>query len=199
MVTVEQFQKDLVARVERLLKHFTPPRELLGAVLDPTCLSRIRALESAHFARVLRRAEALDDVDFPQACIVSPSLIEVRSGFTSAVEHYADEVRGPVSFMIQKHGLREVISELRDVGQHYGMLGLGLYTQDGGVENALAQIAAQIGAVLSVNFCKNFFISQCSVFTDIHGGATGPAADVTYGGPPSYHARLRMTERRKVL
>lgn len=198
-VAVEQFQKDLVARVERLLERFTPPRELLGAVLDSACLARIRALENAHFARVLRRAEALEDADFPGACIISPSIIEVRSGFASAVEHYAGEVCGPVSFMVQKQGLRELISELRHVGKHHGMLGLGLYTQDGGVENALIQVSAQIGAVLSVNFCKNFFISQCSVFTDIHGGATGPAADVTYGGPAFYHARLRMTERRKVL
>ncbi len=57
---VEQFRKDLVAWVERL-------HELLGAVLDPACLARIRALENAHLARMLRRANPLDDADLPEA------------------------------------------------------------------------------------------------------------------------------------
>ncbi|WP_194792054.1 aldehyde dehydrogenase family protein [Pseudomonas sp. UFMG81] len=198
-VAVEQFQHDLVARVEQLLQRFNPPRELLGAVLDPGCEAEIRACEGAHFAKVLRRTEPLVDADYPQARILSPSLIEVRPGFASAVGHYAREVRGPVSFVIHKPGLREVLSELRDIGQHQGVLGLGLYTTDAGVEHAMAQVAGQVGALLSTNFCKNFFISQCAVFTDIHGGAIGPAADVTYGGPAFYHARLRMTEQRKAL
>ncbi|MNJ72030.1 hypothetical protein D3C77_686380 [compost metagenome] len=104
-----------------------------------------------------------------------------------------------MSFIIQKQDLREVIAELRCIGQDYGVLGLGLYTTDEGVANAMERVAAQIGALLSMNFCRNFFISQCSVFTDLHGGAIGPAADVTYGGPGFYHARLRMTEQRKIL
>ncbi|MBC3437738.1 aldehyde dehydrogenase family protein [Pseudomonas sp. BW16M2] len=198
-VTVERFQHDLVARVEEVLGRFAPPRELLGAVLDRSRLAEIRACEDAHFARVLRRAEVLEDVEYPQACILSPSVIEVRPGFASSVEHYAREVRGPVSFIIGKPDMREVLAELRRIGQAYGVLGLGLYTTDAGVESAMGQVAAQIGALLSTNFCENFFISQCAVFTDLHGGAIGPAADVTYGGPGFYHARLRMTEQRKIL
>lgn len=198
-VSTEQFQRDLVERVEQVLQRFSPKRELLGALLDSNSLAQIRACENAHFAKVLRRAEVLSDPDFPNACIVTPSLIAVQPGFASSVEHYAREIRGPVSFIIQKQDLREVIAELRSVGQDYGVLGLGLYTTDEGVEHAMTSVAAQIGALLSMNFCQNFYMSQCSVFTDIHGGAIGPATDITYGAPAFYHTRLRMTEQRKIL
>ncbi|WP_028634613.1 aldehyde dehydrogenase family protein [Pseudomonas parafulva] len=199
VVTVEQFERDLVARIEQVLGRYSSLRDLLGAMLVPTSLSEIRACEAARFARVLRHAEEVRDPDYPQARIVTPSLIAVRQGFASSVKHYAQEIRGPVSFVIQKPDLRCLLAELREVGQHHGTLGLGLYTLDSRVEHALRNISQEMGALLSINFSKNFYISQCAVFSDIHGGSTGAAANITYGSPAFYHARLRVTEQRKLL
>ncbi|EGB96591.1 MULTISPECIES: aldehyde dehydrogenase family protein [Pseudomonas] len=199
VVSVAQFERDLVERMEQVLARFPSARELLGALLDAQSLAEIRTCEGARFARVLRRAEAVQDPDYPHACIVTPSLIAVRQGFASSVEHYGREIRGPVSFLVQPPDLRALLAELRVIGQHHGALGLGLYTVDAGVEHALRQVSQEMGALLSINFCKNFYISQCAVFTDIHGGGTGAAANVTYGAPGYYHARLRMTEQRKLL
>ncbi len=199
VVPVEQFERDLVARIDQVLGRFASPRELLGALVTPASLSEIRACETARFARVLRQAAQVRDPDYPQACIVTPSVIAVRQGFASSVDHYAREIRGPVSFIIQKPNLRALLAELREVGQHHGALGLGLYTIDSGVEHALRQVSQEMGVLLSINFSKNFYISQCAVFTDIHGGSTGAAANVTYGSPAFYHARLRLTEQRKLL
>ncbi|MGE8411503.1 MAG: aldehyde dehydrogenase family protein [Pseudomonas sp.] len=199
VVSVAQFERDLVERVEQVLARFPCARELLGALVAPQSLAEIRACESARFARVLRHAETVHDPDYPHACIVTPSLIAVREGFASSVEHYGREIRGPVSFLVQPPDLRALLAELRTIGQHHGALGLGLYTVDAGVEHAMRQVSQEMGALLSINFCKNFYISQCAVFTDIHGGGTGAAANVTYGAPDYYHARLRMTEQRKLL
>lgn len=198
VVSVEQFQQDLVARIDQVLRRFSPERELLGALVFPKSLVEIRDCESAEFTKVLRYAKVIQDSDYPNANIVTPSVIAVQQGYTSSPKHYGREIRGPISFVIQKQDLQEVLVELRDIGLHHGVLGLGLYSTDVDVENAVSRLAEQIGALLSINFCKNYYISQCSVFTDIHGGATGAAANVTYGAPAFYHTRLRVTEKRKL-
>lgn len=199
IITLDTFQRDLVAKIDQLLQRFQPPRDLLGVIIGKQTVADIRQCEGARFANVLRHCELLQDPEFADAQVLTPSVIAVQPGFSSSLEYYANEVAGPVSFVIVKDDLKTVARELSYVGQEFGVLGLGLYTIDANVEKAMKCVAADIGALLSVNFCSNYFISQCSVFTDIHGGAVNSSSDVTYGAPAFYHSRLRMTEDRKVV
>ncbi|MCP9267433.1 hypothetical protein M5U04_04820 [Xenorhabdus sp. XENO-1] len=123
----------------------------------------------------------------------------MRSQPDACFDTYAREITGPVSFVIDKDNFKNVVKELRNLSHKFGLLGVGLYTTDAKIENAMKHIAADIGALLSINFCQNYYISQCAVFTDIHGGAINPSSNVTYGAPLFYHSRLRLTESRKIF
>ncbi|EEW05523.1 aldehyde dehydrogenase-related protein [Vibrio mimicus VM603] len=199
VVPVEQFQCDLVSKVDVLLQRFSPARELLGAVVDSASMENIRQYQQGQVGKVLRVSEAINDPDFEGARVVTPLVIAISSPALGCFEHYAKEVAGPVSFVVERQDVGDVVQELGRAGHEFGLLGIGLYTSDTQVEKVMTHIAADVGALLSINFCQNYYISQCSIFTDIHGGAINPASDVIYGTPIFYHCRLRLTESRKIV
>ncbi|MDE1473191.1 aldehyde dehydrogenase family protein [Xenorhabdus bovienii] len=198
-ITVEKFQSDLVAEIDMLIQKIKPSRELLGAIADVASVQNIHRFTEGKFGRVLRSSKTIIDPDFEAARIMTPLVLTVRSPPDACFDTYAREITGPVSFVIDKDDFKNVVKELRNLSHKFGLLGVGLYTTDAKIENAMKHIAADIGALLSINFCQNYYISQCAVFTDIHGGSINPSSNVTYGAPLFYHSRLRLTESRKIF
>ncbi|EHD22120.1 dehydrogenase [Brenneria sp. EniD312] len=199
IVTPKDFQRDLVKKINYLIKKHPKPRELLGAIASEKTINNIELYSNNNFGQVILHSKRIEDPDFSGARITTPLVISVTSSSEDIRDNYAKEISGPISFIIMKDNLKNVIEELRYSAKNFGILGVGLYTIDDKVENAMRHVSSEIGALLSINFCNNYYISQCSIFTDIHGSACNPSSNIIYGTPDFYNYRLRLTESRKVL
>lgn len=199
IVPIARFKRDLVDKLNELLNQPERARELLGALVDPESGDNIRRLSSGEYGEVLRYSEVVPDADYPKARVATPLVLDVKMIGDDKASAHRSEISGPVSFILEMKNIDEVIYDLRKAAVHHGYLGVALFTIERGVERAFGNLAAEVGALLTVNFTKNFYISQYAIFSDLHGSGANPSSNVIYGSPAYFYERLRLTEVRKIL
>ncbi|MCG2838138.1 aldehyde dehydrogenase family protein [Photobacterium sp. WH77] len=189
----ETFIQDLSEMMDIILQQADTPGDILGALVIHDGETALSKANNGEFGRVIRQARRMSHPVYHHAQIWSPALISTEL----ALEQAKLPPDGPITLIALGKTLVEANTGIRALASTTGCLSVGLYTSDPYIEKSMTDMAADIGAILSVNFSGSYFLSQSEVFTDIHGGSVNPSANTGYGEPSFYSSRFRLTETRR--
>ncbi|WP_338883430.1 aldehyde dehydrogenase family protein [Xenorhabdus sp. TH1] len=195
MISFDTFVKDLSSMIDNTLSVVDNPKDILGTLVNPENVKYLTDANAGIYGKVIKKSQRFVDKDYPHAEIWGPGLVcmEMHSERTCPLPE------GGITLIIRVKNIEDSLSHIERIAMEKGCLSIGLYTTNEILEQNVSTMAAKIGAVLSINFSGNYFLSQSEVFTDLHGGSINPSSNTGYGEPSFYSSRFRLTEVRKQI
>lgn len=151
-----------VGAIDGLLGDDARAGAILGAVKGSATLSRID--EAASTGKVLSPSRSVESVDFPDAVIRTPVIVEV-DGSDSA---YASEMFGPVIYVVKSSSTDESVALAKRAALESGAITWLAYTTDEGVMNDVVDAAVEGGVSVAFNLTGGLFVNQSAAYSDFH-------------------------------
>jgi hypothetical protein len=180
IVSAEQFGRDLVFAIGKLMESPAKAVEVLGAIHSPTMLDEIEALREQ--GDVMRDTSRVEHPHWPAALIASPLLLKL-----SIVEEEAKlfGIYGPIAFVADLATTTEALSVAERVMRQNGALNFSIYTTSAPIQSLAEDIASRVVVALNINLTGNLLISHTEAFADFYATGENAAAsccmvDVAY-------------------
>ncbi len=181
----------LVKAIDALLGDPERASGLLGAIATDATLRRVDA-ENAK-PGVVRRSEAVENAEFPNARTRSPLVAVVDAADR---ERYDREAFGPIAFVVRTASTDESLQLASGEAQRRGAITAIVYTTDDAVL-AKAERWARDGKVnLAVNLTGTLIVNQSAAFSDFHVTGGNPAGNASLTDAAFVANRFRVIETR---
>jgi phenylacetic acid degradation protein paaN len=164
---------------------------VLGAIQSEDTVRRIA--ESPRYAEVVLASRKLDNPEFPQAEVHTPTLLKCDASDEKA---YMEERFGPISFVVRAADATSAIALSERIVQDHGALTAGIYSTRPEVVDAMVQATWRSKVALSINLTSNIFVNQSAGFSDYHGTGGNPSANASYTDSAFVANRFRVVQRR---
>ncbi len=188
----EQVGQDLAAAVDKLLSDPRVVGAVLGAISAPQTVQRIQ--DAATKGRVLLASRAVDNPDYPQARMHTPTIVALTQGDWAT---YARECFGPVSFLVATEGAQGALQTADATLREHGALTLGVYSTDRAFIESSVQLSRRARVALSINLTQGVYVNQSSAFSDYHATGGNRAANASYTTLAFVADRFVVVQRRE--
>ncbi|PKF79115.1 hypothetical protein CW749_14195 [Vibrio sp. vnigr-6D03] len=187
---INAIKQDMV----ELIQEYPNPSDILGAVYDESVIDSIEKANAKHLGKVLRLGEKQVNPDFPTAEVWSPVIVLADE----SLDYRSIPPTGPIILVFKVDSKLDVGKEIQALASQAGCLSIGLYSYDESLREQVSMCAGEMGAVLSIGFVGNYFLSQSEVFTDCHGSNLVNASyGIGYSEQNFYTSRMRTAELRE--
>jgi phenylacetic acid degradation protein paaN len=171
---------DLASTLTGLLADDAQAAGILGALVGPDVLERVRYAASGAVGPVALAPRALAHPDFPRATIQTPVLVELDARREKDRAVLLQEWLGPVAFATAVDSAADAIALMGEVTRTSGALSVGIHTTSPQVEAAAEDACARAGVMLSVNLRGNWYLTQSAVYSDLHSTGINPSGNSVY-------------------
>ncbi len=189
--TFDEVAADLGAAIVAFVADEKIACAVLGAIQSDDTLRRVD--ESHRLAEVVLPTKKLQNPDFPDAQVRTPTLLKCDAADEAA---YMEERFGPISFVVRATDVAAAIAlSERIVGDH-GALTVGIYATEPAVVDAMVAATWRTKVALSINLTSNIYVNQSAAFSDFHGTGGNPSANAAYSDSAFVANRFRVVQRR---
>ncbi|MEU4994541.1 phenylacetic acid degradation protein PaaN [Streptomyces rimosus] len=192
-----QVVADLTATLEKLLVDDARAAELLGALYNREMAVRAAEASSGALGKVALASRAVRHPGFPSALIRTPAVVELDARSEADHALLTSEWPGPIAFVAAVDSAAAGIALIREAVRRRGGLSVGGHTRSPEVARELEIMCAQEGVLLSLNLTGDFYVSQSSVYSDLHGSAAGGPGSHTFCDAAFVAPRFHMAEVRR--
>lgn len=167
-------------------------RNVFGALKCNKTVSRVKMAEKMG-AIVLLHSENLVHTDFPNAKLVSPTILEAPS---DRVDIYEQELFGPILLVIPTENTEHSIQLAKFLAIERGAISCAAYTTDEEVMQLIAEEMAEACTPVSFNFTGNFWVNQNAGFSDFHVTGGNPSGNASLTNPEFIRKRYSVVGMR---
>jgi len=167
-------------------------RNVFGALKCNKTLSRVKMAEKMG-ATVLLHSEALSITDFPNAKLVSPTILQAPS---DRVDIYEQELFGPILLVIPTENTEHSIHLAKFLAIEHGAISCAAYTTDLEVMQMIEEEMAEACTPVSFNFTGNFWVNQNAGFSDFHVTGGNPSGNASLTNPEFIRKRYSVVGMR---
>jgi phenylacetic acid degradation protein paaN len=171
-ISAEQFEKDLVFAIGKLVEDPARAVDILGVIQSPAIVSRID--EARELGDVLRDSGTLTHPHWPEACVRTPLLIRASVADETI---YMEERFGPIATIVGTSTVSESIAIAERIAREKGSLILSVYSTNAHLQELAADAAMRAGVNCTLNFTGSLLLSQSIAFSDLHGTGANPAGN----------------------
>ncbi|GAB2574400.1 phenylacetic acid degradation protein PaaN [Streptomyces capparidis] len=187
---------DLVAAVEKLLGDDARAHALLGAIVNPDVLERVKHVGTLG-GEVALASRAIPHPEFPEATVRTPAVVKLDAGKAEHDGVLLSECFGPVAFAVAVDSTADALTLLRRTVREKGAMTVGAYTTSDEVAAAVEEVCLDTAAALSLNLTGGVYVNQTAAFSDFHGTGGNPAANVALCDGAFVANRFRVVEVRR--
>jgi len=181
----------LVKAVDGLLGDPARAAGVLGAIATDATLRRVE--EENAKPGVVRRSEAVQNPDFPNARVRSPLIAVVDANDR---ERYDREAFGPIAFVVRTADTDESLRLATDESKRKGAITAIVHSTDPAVLEK-AQRWARDGKVnLAANLTGGLLVNQSAAFSDYHVSGGNPSGNASLTDAAFVANRFRIIETR---
>jgi phenylacetic acid degradation protein paaN len=167
-------------------------RTIFGALKCNKTLSRVKMAEKMG-AIVLLHSEILANSEFPNAKLVSPTILEAPS---DRVDIYEQELFGPILLVIPTENTEHSIQLAKFLAIEHGAISCAAYTTDAEVMQLIEDEMAEACTPVSFNFTGNFWVNQNAGFSDFHVTGGNPSGNASITNPEFIRKRYSVVGMR---
>ena len=152
---------------------------VLGAIQNPATCDRVEDSKKLP-GKVLLESRSIENPMFKNARIATPTLIEVDS---SQVDVFANELFGPIAFLIKTKDTAESIALARQMAEQHGAISCAAYCTDNETKEHIADQMALAATPVAFNLLTGIYVNQHAGFSDFHVTGGNPAGNASFTNP----------------
>jgi phenylacetic acid degradation protein paaN len=175
-----------VTAIDGLLGDDARAAGILGAVKGEATLDRVN--EAAAGGSVLSGSRAVDNADFPDAVVRTPTIVEVDADS----DDYTHEMFGPVIYVVKTRSTRDSIDRARSAALANGAITWLAYTTDDATMESVIDAGVDAGVSVAFNLTGGLFVNQSAAFSDFHVTAANGAGNASLTDPAFVADRFRV-------
>ncbi|MFY9329419.1 MAG: phenylacetic acid degradation protein PaaN [Georgfuchsia sp.] len=175
-VSAEQFERDLVFAMGKLMENEARAVDILGAIQSPALLDEIVARRDAvdgEDGRLLRDTTRIEHPHWPAALVATPLLLKQT---LDDGNRFLDGTHGPLAFVTETETATEALASAERIMRDKGALNFSVYSDREPLLQLAEDIAARVGVALSINLTGNLPLSQTEAFSDFYATGENPSA-----------------------
>ena len=175
-----------VTAIEGLLSDDVRAAGILGAVKGEVTLDRVK--EAAAGGGVLSGSRAVDNADFPDAVVRTPTIVEVDADS----DEYTHEMFGPVIYVVKTRSTEDSIDRARSAALANGAITWLAYTTDDATMESVIDAGVDAGVSVAFNLTGGLFVNQSAAFSDFHVTGANGAGNASLTDPAFVADRFRV-------
>lgn len=175
-LSFEETVQKFADKVKNLAQNPKMGAGVLGAIQSEDTYQRIEKTKNEGY-RIILEPQPVQNAEFPNARTSSPLLVQVNA---SEYEKYAQELFGPIVFIVQTENTTESIALAKKLVEDKGGLTLSIYTSNTEIkENALQELLP-VSVAIAFNLSGPAWVNQSAGFSDFHGTGGNKAGNAAY-------------------
>jgi len=186
LVPYEDVVSGFVSAIDGLLGDDARAAGILGAVKGEATLARVD--EAAMNETVLSSSRSIDNPDFPDAVVRTPTIVEVDA----ESDVYTYEMFGPVIYVVKTRSTQDSIDRARSAALANGAITWLAYTTDESMMEAVIDAAVDAGVSVAFNLTGGLFVNQSAAFSDFHVTGANAAGNASLTDPAFVANRFRV-------
>lgn len=186
LVPYDDVVSGFVSAIDGLLGDDARAAGILGAVKGEATLARVD--EAAAGETVLSSSRSIDNPDFPDAVVRTPTIVEVDADS----DVYTYEMFGPVIYVVKTRSTQDSIDRARSAALANGAITWLAYTTDGSMMEAVIDAAVDAGVSVAFNLTGGLFVNQSAAFSDFHVTGANAAGNASLTDPAFVADRFRV-------
>jgi phenylacetic acid degradation protein paaN len=186
IVSYDDVVSGFVSAIDGLLGDDARAAAILGAVKGEATLLRVD--DAAEGATVLSRSRSIDNPDFPDAVVRTPTIIEVAADSDA----YNHEMFGPVIYVVRTRSTEDSIERAKSAALRSGAITWLAYTADEPTMNDVIDAAIEAGVSVAFNLTGGLFVNQSAAFSDFHVTGANGAGNASLTDPAFVANRFRV-------
>jgi phenylacetic acid degradation protein paaN len=175
-----------VTAIDGLLGDDARAAGILGAVKGEATLDRVNG--AAAGGGVLSGSRAVDNADFPDAVVRTPTIVEVDADS----DDYTHEMFGPVIYVVKTRSTRDSIDRARSAALANGAITWLAYTTDDATMESVIDAGVDAGVSVAFNLTGGLFVNQSAAFSDFHVTGANGAGNASLTDPAFVADRFRV-------
>jgi acyl-CoA reductase-like NAD-dependent aldehyde dehydrogenase len=148
----------------------------------------VRVDDAAASGTVLSDSRSVDNPDFPDAVVRTPTIVEVDADSDA----YAHEMFGPVIYVIKTHSTQDSIDKAKSAALRSGAITWLAYTTDDATMESVIDAAVDAGVSVAFNLTGALFVNQSAAFSDFHVTGVNGAGNASLTDPAFVAKRFRV-------
>lgn len=182
----------LRAALEGLLGDDARAAEILGAIQSDATMARLD--EARGLPGAVCPSRAVAHPAFPDARVRTPHVTLLAPGDSGT---YRREWFGPVAHLVEVDAPEDGLEEMRVCLEQCGAITASVYTDDGGLAERAADVAARAGVNVAVNLAGESLVNHSAAFSDYHGTGANPACGACLTDSAFVASRFYVAESRR--
>lgn len=167
----------------------------LGAIQSEVTFNRAHNAASLG-AKVILEANKIDNPEFTDARICTPTILEVDA---SQVDVYEKELFGPIVLIVKTSSTEESIALAKNMAAKHGAITCAAYTTDAAVAQNIVAEMEEVFTPTSLNLSGPIWVNQHAAFSDFHVTGGNPAGNASYTNPEFVNKRFVWVGHRQVV
>ncbi|MCS7029501.1 MAG: phenylacetic acid degradation protein PaaN [Bacteroidia bacterium] len=152
---------------------------VLGAIQSEDTYQRIQNTKNQGY-KIILEPQPIQNPEFPNARTSSPLFIQVEA---SEYDKYAQELFGPIVFIIRTENVEQSIELAKKLVEEKGGLTLSIYTAKPDVKERMLQALLPVSISIAFNLSGPTWVNQSAGFSDFHGTGGNKAGNAAYTTP----------------
>jgi acyl-CoA reductase-like NAD-dependent aldehyde dehydrogenase len=178
-LSFEEVVQKFADKIKNLAQNPKMGAGVLGAIQSEDTYQRIQNTKNAGY-KVILEPQPIQNSEFPNARTSSPLLVQVNA---SDYEKYAQELFGPIAFIVQTENTAESIALAKKLVEDKGGLTLSVYTSKPEIKEQTLQELLPVSVAMAFNLSGPTWINQSAGFSDFHGTGGNKAGNAAYTTP----------------
>lgn len=195
-VSADEFERALVERIDALAANSQRASSVMGCVQSPGTLALLKEWEQRAQRddyRVLRQSVPYENADDARARTATPLVLGMDP---ARHEPVAEEIFGPVAFVIRHPDRDAALALASDTARSCGGLTAFLYSTDESYVDQAIDAFAWAGAALTCNLTGSMPLNFYAAYSDLHVSGLNPAGNATLAEPSFIAGRFRYAQHR---
>jgi len=178
-LSFEEIVQKFADKIKNLAQNPKMGAGVLGAIQSEDTYQRIQNTKNAGY-KVILEPQPIQNPEFPNARTSSPLLLQVNA---SDYEKYAQELFGPIAFIVQTENTAESIALAKKLVEDKGGLTLSVYTSKPEIKEQTLQELLPVSIAMAFNLSGPSWVNQSAGFSDFHGTGGNKAGNAAYTTP----------------
>lgn len=195
----EQVAHAIVSEVDAIALHEKSAAAIMGAIqgkisLDVVDSTRTKAVNQG--LKILREAAHYNHPEFSNARTLTPMVIAADQ---SHVDLYAEELFGPVLFIVASENADAAADQATELARTRGTISTYMYSTNDAFIDRWIDAYAEAGANLTINLTGAMWINFAAAYSDYHVTGLNPAGNACLADLAFVSSRFRIVQRRRPL
>lgn len=178
-MSYDEVVASLTGSIDKLASHPAMGPGTLGAIQSQMTYDRVGAAQ-AQGLKVLLESKPIANPDFPNARVVSPTVIEVPADRIDILEK---EMFGPIVYVVKVKDYAHGTAIAADLAERHGAITFSAWSVNADAQEKMTDVMARTFTSVSFNFVGPIWVNQSAGFSDFHVTGGNPAGNASLTDP----------------